>query len=116
MEDALAPVGRPICIITLTAGLNPCCNGRCTRTLNKEMKQEKYLNPCCNGRCTRTLYCYYVREGNSVVLILVVMEDALAPIHTWCVRYALRGLNPCCNGRCTRTKIFAVENVTPKWS
>ena len=78
MEDALAPVGRPICIITLTAGLNPCCNGRCTRTLNKEMKQEKCLNPCCNGRCTRTLYCYYVREGNSVVLILVVMEDALA--------------------------------------
>ena len=38
------------------------------------------------------------------VLILVVMEDALAQLeihllnadHTYC-------LNPCCNGRCTRT-------------
>ena len=36
------------------------------------------LNPCCNGRCTRTADF----EGNVyfiTVLILVVMEDALAP-------------------------------------
>ena len=40
------------------------------------------------------------------VLILVVMEDALALI--LCIKYTIilcKGLNPCCNGRCTRTKI-----------
>ena len=37
------------------------------------------LNPCCNGRCTRTKT---EMEFNSFVevLILVVMEDALVPI------------------------------------
>ena len=35
------------------------------------------LNPCCNGRCTRTTH--YRRSCSSCfVLILVVMEDALA--------------------------------------
>ena len=43
--------------------------------------------------------------GLKRVLILVVMEDALAR----CLRCHFSGrylcLNPCCNGRCTRTCI-----------
>ena len=35
------------------------------------------LNPCCNGRCTRTAF-EACKKIVSVVLILVVMEDALA--------------------------------------
>ncbi len=55
MEDALV---RPI--VTMysisTKGLNPCCNGRCTRTLDRQ------------------IIC-----KDNMVLILVVMEDALVP-------------------------------------
>ena len=36
------------------------------------------LNPCCNGRCTRT-HCERPFNTRRSVLILVVMEDALAP-------------------------------------
>ena len=36
------------------------------------------LNPCCNGRCTRTDGEVAVIHRESGVLILVVMEDALA--------------------------------------
>ena len=35
------------------------------------------LNPCCNGRCTRT-HCERPFNTRRSVLILVVMEDALA--------------------------------------
>mgnify|MGYP001679411659 CR=1 FL=1 len=34
------------------------------------------LNPCCNGRCTRTIKKNRVEDPKNV-LILVVMEDAL---------------------------------------
>ena len=36
--------------------LNPCFNGRCTRTLRKTLYilPTHCLNPCFNGRCTRT--------------------------------------------------------------
>ena len=37
------------------------------------------------------------------VLILVLMEDALAPITIWILAPKRRCLNPCFNGRCTRT-------------
>ena len=40
---------------------------------------------------------------NEDVLILVVMEDALAHLWHFCLADAAGGLNPCCNGRCTRT-------------
>ena len=39
-------------------------------------QKRKRLNPCFNGRCTRTLR-KYIREWKSPVLILVLMEDAL---------------------------------------
>ena len=62
----------------------------------------KCLNPCFNGRCTRTI-TFDPTSRNDGVLILVLMEDALvlpgehsSGIHLLC-------LNPCFNGRCTRT-------------
>ena len=61
--------------------LNPCCNGRCTRTEQIVDITKAYngsLNPCCNGRCTRTTARIVTRVRDSIVLILVVMEDALA--------------------------------------
>ena len=36
------------------------------------------LNPCCNGRCTRTIDLSQAKLV-TLVLILVVMEDALVP-------------------------------------
>ena len=36
------------------------------------------LNPCFNGRCTRTTGPEEYRYNFSIVLILVLMEDALA--------------------------------------
>ena len=85
MEDALAPY------LTLYKGnevicLNPCCNGRCTRTAYYDVmlgRKLSCLNPCCNGRCTRTvLFCFTYVFFSVEVLILVVMEDALAPQYT----------------------------------
>ncbi len=59
--------------------LNPCFNGRCTRTgfTMSEALKCACLNPCFNGRCTRT-----TERGKKIlelrkVLILVLMEDAL---------------------------------------
>ena len=56
MEDALAPhEGRRYDLYSI--GLNPCFNGRCTRTCKDNFLvecQETSLNPCFNGRCTRT--------------------------------------------------------------
>ena len=70
----------------------------------------KSLNPCCNGRCTRTLLCLLVKVGIGFVLILVVMEDALAQPRKKPLNKATDRLNPCCNGRCTRT-----QPLWPKW-
>ena len=56
MEDAL--VHQEIRIVELSSSLNPCCNGRCTRTYPPAVnnnRADSCLNPCCNGRCTRTL-------------------------------------------------------------
>ena len=84
--------------------LNPCCNGRCTRTFHYLLISllEVSLNPCCIGRCTRTIE--YDKPNGKLhgVLILVVMEDALAQLMA-SQRPSLTSLNPCCNGRCTRT-------------
>ena len=41
--------------------------------------QGTSLNPCCNGRCTRTGDEVDGQDYLVMVLILVVMEDALAP-------------------------------------
>ena len=60
--------------------LNPCFNGRCTRTDELfELKGGKRyrLNPCFNGRCTRTKIWKQLNYNEWEVLILVLMEDAL---------------------------------------
>ena len=44
----------------------------------KRKTYKKGLNPCCNGRCTRTNKDYVKQRNDFSVLILVVMEDALA--------------------------------------
>ena len=41
-------------------------------------KDSGCLNPCCNGRCTRTRILSTLSSCYFKVLILVVMEDALA--------------------------------------
>ena len=41
----------------METGLNPCFNGRCTRTakmVKNLVVRGVSLNPCFNGRCTRT--------------------------------------------------------------
>ena len=56
MEDALVQGRNGYPKGIYKASLNPCCNGRCTRTDGSEtsVKNVNSLNPCCNGRCTRT--------------------------------------------------------------
>ena len=61
------------------------------------------LNPCFNGRCTRTGWKYSHRAYNPV-LILVLMEDALVQMLTPLEVANFNSLNPCFNGRCTRTR------------
>ena len=80
MEDALA---RMTSALTIAAqdGLNPCSNGRCTRTgpfIACPSIRTGRLNPCSNGRCTRTLWEFWYADPAGGVLILVLMEDALA--------------------------------------
>ena len=57
MEDALALLIE-LPAVTAAQSLNPCFNGRCTRTrpcfTHSILKMG--LNPCFNGRCTRTQY------------------------------------------------------------
>ena len=56
MEDALV-LKKFIVRITEESSLNPCFNGRCTRTYlagNRSAREKVSLNPCFNGRCTRT--------------------------------------------------------------
>ena len=45
------------------------------------VEDKKYagLNPCCNGRWSRTYLFNNIKIGENIVLILVVMEDGLVP-------------------------------------
>ena len=44
------------CKMSDNEGLNPCCNGRGSKTLQTyiERMQRSCLNPCCNGRGSKT--------------------------------------------------------------
>ncbi len=58
MEDALV-LPLFFTLLGLSLSLNPCFNGRCTRTrpIDPELSEEIIsLNPCFNGRCTRTYW------------------------------------------------------------
>ena len=83
MEDGLVQV-EAIGLANALASLNPCCNGRWSRTrpiVATRGVSQGSLNPCCNGRWSRT-----ERENNMnkniIVLILVVMEDGLVLVMT----------------------------------
>ena len=113
------------------ARLNPCFNGRCTRTMCLSRRacycrrvlilvlMEDAL-VLVGGRlpegCTElvlilvlmedalVLQCCRQRTGcKKIVLILVLMEDAL--VHYLLSNFQIKevSLNPCFNGRCTRT-------------
>ena len=130
MEDALVLNGNPnlstlqsivlILVLMEDALVRLCCS--------LLVKKVNRLNPCFNGRCTRTR-CSVVLTGTAIrvlilvlmedalvlfefrlvyclcfsVLILVLMEDALVPNSPSSINTLPTGLNPCFNGRCTRT-------------
>ena len=79
MEDALARTCKDAEVKNFES-LNPCFNGRCTRTprINITSALDNSLNPCFNGRCTRTKSSRAFTTEEISVLILVLMEDALA--------------------------------------
>ena len=61
-------------------GLNPCCNGICSRSAvvkTVSISRQESLNPCCNGICSRSRQQKPNSNGVHSVLILVVMEYAL---------------------------------------
>ena len=72
------------------------------------------LNPCFNGRCTRTRPFVAEEQSAILVLILVLMEDALVLTALIFQVQNCSRLNPCFNGRCTRT--FQVQNCSPSLS
>ena len=72
------------------------------------MKKYISLNPCFNGRCTRTK-SKNKKAALSAVLILVLMEDALALKEIGISKPTCEGLNPCFNGRCTRTLVSTIQ-------
>ena len=79
MDVALAELLRTI-ISMMFSGLNPCCNGCCSRSspLLVMLLLMACLNPCCNGCCSRSAAASLVAAANTPVSILVVMDVALA--------------------------------------
>ena len=82
MEDALVHVSYLSNLPHYLVSLNPCFNGRCTRTELKAIEEiySVSLNPCFNGRCTRTNIQNSWIGIYLEVLILVLMEDALVQV------------------------------------
>ena len=52
----------------METSLNPCCDGRWSRTLKKLglAAWDERLNPCCDGRWSRTLYYQFF---NSLIFL-----------------------------------------------
>ena len=91
MEDGLVRTHSHAAQLLLTC-LNPCCNGRWSRTswhCQEVVLSKRGLNPCCNGRWSRT------RIGRVG-------------------RTQIDRLNPCCNGRWSRTSSLT-WNVLLEW-
>ena len=104
MEDALV-LGSWLLEGEVWFGLNPCFNGRCTRT-RKEVHNEKSHVVLILVLMEDALVLKSVFSKNGeirTVLILVLMEDALVRYTTQRIRTKSTCLNPCFNGRCTRT-------------
>ena len=105
MEDTLGGHRQSINNQKIIWGLNPCFNGRYSRSYGKKKSanSERCLNPCFNGRYSRrsclTSRCQFGESLNPcfngrysrriaaikkknlyVVLILVLMEDTLGVV------------------------------------
>ena len=108
--------------------LNPCCNGRWSRTTIQQwlphrlrvlilvvMEDGLVLQPSISKTLTLQVLILVVMEDGLVpntlaecmilhkVLILVVMEDGLVLAVSFPNTVELTSLNPCCNGRWSRT-------------
>ena len=69
-----------------------------------QRKQNAGLNPCCSGRCSSTVERPgFYHPGKHDVLILVVVEDVLVHAKRFTNVVGTKGLNPCCGGRCSST-------------
>ena len=69
-----------------------------------QRKQNAGLNPCCSGRCSSTVERPgFYHPGKHDVLILVVVEDVLVPVSLPDSVELTTRLNPCCGGRCSST-------------
>ena len=91
-------------------GLNPCFNGRWSRTRMKTLNtNQSCLNPCFNGRWSRTAVLRFAGL-KPIVLILVLMEDGLGLLRvqhrsqqSWVLILVLMedglGRRPTANGR-----------------
>ena len=105
MEHALGEVIFPM-LERLEHGLNPYCNGTCSRRIWKA--QIRYM---CQWVLILIVMEHALGEGETNiismpagVLILIVMEHALGA-HTISTSVSLWYLlNPYCNGTCSRSK------------
>ena len=61
------------------------------------------LNPCCNGRGSKTATVNAAQTASANVLILVVMEEGQRRIAMLRDGQKIPRLNPCCNGRGSKT-------------
>ena len=126
MEDALVHIMKCWRKMVMRS-LNPCCNGRCTRTVTQGrngypqgvlilvvMEDALVRQKAPENKAVGNVLILVVMEDALVqrlvsilqtferVLILVVMEDALV-LQVFASMQVSGSLNPCCNGRCTRT-------------
>ena len=78
MEDALVP-GKLVVKQLGYQGLNPCFNGRCTRTSEDNMPQamKLFVLILVLMEDALVLFLHEWRGHDLYVLILVLMEDAL---------------------------------------
>ncbi|GEM_PF-1517131 len=82
MEDALVHSGCPEFLRLHLNSLNPCFNGRCTRTCNENLQQEKkeIVLILVLMEDALVLSGRHCKKQYLAVLILVLMEDALVPL------------------------------------
>ena len=79
MEDALAQYGNSVCFHMQGVLILVVMEDALAHNQRVAFESVSHgLNPCCNGRCTRTANLVLFIEKDNLVLILVVMEDALA--------------------------------------
>ena len=97
---------------TVVSCLNPYCNGRWSRTnvTIDGLDGVRSLNPCCDGRWSRTQADGSTSTSRYLVLILVVMEDGLVPLHNTSKVSTQQSLNPCCDGRWSRTCCLVLQS------